>query len=340
MKNRIQIKDIDLDSTSADIIASNLHFDASVKNFTIGAITGTTKLDGTMTKGKIYIDFSPYFKWGFGKKNNPIDGDQRDQFEKKLVAAGLNEADIKSVVKLVEQGFDNISTETSDIEYVEDSKKGIIGGTSCMVSDIVGGADFNIPDIPLNIDMTLDVKDVSINSMTLNTNSQIITDDFKTGKTISSDLDLETTLSLPFQRMEIDQVSTSPIQIPKVDIPDMATSFTMGKVGISDTPISIKSKSGSADISLIKLVDTHPRYKINLSFKVLWFNIGIWIEYGFDLTINLKFKLLVHSMNIALKLKDMVLDSLSFTLKLLKTSVIDATLGALKIGKIIGKRLP
>ena len=129
MDNKIQMKDIVCDPSSANIIASNLHFDGSANNLKIEEITGTSKIDGKLTEGKLHISFSPFFDWGWGKgdKSKQVDQEALDDFKKKLKDAGLQESQVDQVIKLVDDGLNNIEGDADDIEYEEDSKNGIIG---------------------------------------------------------------------------------------------------------------------------------------------------------------------------------------------------------------------
>jgi hypothetical protein len=343
MENNIQINGIVCEPSSADVVASTVQFDASVKELTIGEVTGTTKLNGSLKDGKLYIQFKPYFKWGFGKKKSDEAPDEKALavFRKKLVKAGLQESQVDSVIELIENEFDNISSQTGDtgeIQYVEESKTALVGGSKCVIDQVSGENGLPIPDFPLNLDMGLDIKDISIDSVTLKANSQVTADDFSTSETTVSDLEVVTEIPLPFQSMEIDQISTPSVDVPRLDLPDLSTSFTVGEVQSPEIPLSLQTQSGSADITL-NLVDWHPRHIVNIGFKILWKYVGIWIEFGLDCKISLHYKLLVNFLDVSLKLLNLVFAGLSFTLKLLKTAIVGAKLGAFKIAKIIGKML-
>lgn len=340
MKNKIQISGIVSEPTTAQSIASNLHFDTDVKKLKIEEITGKTKVKGNLTNGILHIDFSTHFKWGF-QKSELSDETLLEKFKQKLIEDGLQESQCDSVIKVIEDELNHLSGQTTGtVEYLEESKKGIIGGDMCIIEEAKDGTDFPLPNFPLDLDVDLDVKDTSVDSVKLSADTAIMTDSFQTGETTVDDFEMETELSLPFQGMELDQTSTPAVNVPKLTIPNVSTSFTVEKVTSPEIQLSLESKSGSADIDLKNLVNWHPRWKHHFGFTFIKWYIGIWVEFGINLTINLHFKLLIDSLNITLKLSKLVLNGLSFTLKLVNTVIINTKLGILKIAKIVGKMLP
>lgn len=338
MENKIQIKDVVCDPTSAGIVASNLHFDGSASNLKIEEITGTSKIDGKLTEGKLHISFSPFFDWGWGKgdKSKQVDQESLDDFKKNLRDVGLQESQIDQVIKLVDDGLNNIKGEANDIEYEEDSKKGLIGGESSVIEYVGSGVDFPLPDFPLSLDVDVDIKDTTIDSIGIKADTQLVAEDFKTEETDISEID--TIISLPFKIGEIKDIDVPSADVSKVDIANISTSVDISQINTSEIPLNLQTGSGSADITLDKLIDWHPRWKFSIGFKVLWKYIGIWVEFGLDLTVNIKYKLLINLLNISIKLSNAVFKRISFpVLKLVNTSAVNSKIGAIKIGKIIGK---
>ncbi len=340
MSNKIQLNGIRLDPTTADGIASNLNFEADVKNLSIDEITGNTKLKGTMQNGVLHIDFSTVFDWGWGKKSKLNEDESVEEFKQKLINAGLDNAQADSVMQLIETEITNISEKTTgEIDYHEDSKKGLIGGNEQIIEAQNGGIDFHLFPVPINADIDIDAKNISVDSLTLSADTQLIADNFQTNTSQIDDVELDSEVSLPFENLELDKTAIGPVNVPRLDIPDISSSFTVEKVTSPKLSLELDTKSGSSDINLTKLVDWHPRWSVNIGFKFIVWYIGIWITFGINLTINLKFKLLIESLKISMTLSKLVLQGLSFSLKLIKTSIVNTKLGILNIAKVLVSKI-
>ena len=196
--------------------------------------------------------------------------------------------------------------------------------------------DFPLPDFPLDLDVDVDIKDTTIDSINIKADTQLVAEDFKTDETNISELDA--VIPLPFKIGEIDDINIPSADISKVDIADISTSANISQVNTSEIPLNLQTGSGSTGIILDKLIDWHPRWKFSIGFKILWKYIGIWVEFGLDLIVNIKYKFLINLLNISVKLSNAVFKKLSFPLlKLVNTSAVNSKVGAIKIGKIIGK---
>jgi|GEM_PF-2270226 len=340
MSNKIQLNDIRLNPTTVDSVSSNLNFEANVKNLNINEITGNANLKSTMQNGLLHIDFSTVFQWGWGKKSKLNEEKSVEEFKQKLIKAGLDNAQVDSVIQIIENEITNISEKsTGEIKYLDDSKKGTIGGNTQIIEAQNGGVDFHLLPIPVNADIDIDAKNISVDSLALSADTELTADSFQTNTTQIENIELDSEVNLPFQNLEVDQTSIGPVNIPKLDIPDISSSFTIKEVTSPKLSLELDTKSGSSDVNLTKLIDWHPRWSVDIGFKFIAWYIGIWVTFGINLTVNLKFQLLIDSLKISLTLSKLVLQGLSFSLKLIKTSLANTKLGILNIAKVLVGKL-
>ncbi len=340
MPNKIQVQGVKTDATTADQLASTLKLDADVDKLDIQSISGTASLNGKLTDGLLKkAKLNLYFHWGFGHKDpDPKkNAEALAKFKLKLKKKGLDKEQIDSVVSLIDEEMAGVlSGEPMKAEGAYSAETSLVGGKPV---DFLSDQRWpvHLPDVPLDLDLSIDVKDTSIDSVKLNADSAITADSFTLEATTIDGLEVDTDIELPFQQLEIDEIEAPALEIPSLALSGVSTSIDVDKLTSTDIPLDIDTKSGDVKLDL-EILNWKPRWTRNITIPVFWWYIYIWMEYGFDLELDIDYRLLVKKFNSVIALKGLLFKGLKFTVRLVNVFASGIRSGALSIRKILAAR--
>lgn len=323
----------EIESSSIDSISGQGSLDAKIQSVSIDQVAGVAKLRSRLESGNIRISFSPHFDWGMsfvGLAESSLD----DPTDQSLRDAGFSDEQITKIAEIV--GKVPLDIETGGTKALD--SRIVIGDQVHEISSkfLADSLSFDLPNIPINLDQEVDVKNLKIDA--LSANGKPLIDIGRVEATPKSLGDLQYTTSAPdilkFASAEINETRLKPIDIPKLNLPDLETSIRIDKLGSSDIPLDIESTNGSSDINL-PLVDWHPRWREEICIKVWKYKKCAYVEFGIDLNISLYYRWSISLLKFSIAIRNAFANGIDITVKATSVALHVVHIGLLKALKVV-----
>lgn len=317
MKTKLSVNGPGLEASSVESVSANASVEASIKDITIQQIAGEIHLRSRLESGKLQLSFSPHFEVRI-ERLEVTSGAPVDRLVKKLVAVGLTEDHAKKAVEVFgDQPFD---VEIGDIEGAE--SKLITEDSHVLVPATNEGRslDVPLPNIAINLDPVIDVQNLRIENIRVGGSTTLEAKNWATNPSKLSDFTVftETPDVITYKTAQIDEPGLRPIEVPVLGFPDLATTVAIPRLGASEMPVTVESKTGGFDIR-VRLLDWHPRWGVRFCIGIGPFEKCLVIEFGINLTIYLQYRWVLTLLQVALVIRNAFLNNISIALKLTNT---------------------
>lgn len=339
MKTEIEVRGAEIESSTVESVSAEASLQASAQSVTIEQIAGDVKLESRLQDGKVEISFSPHFDWGI-RLATMAEKRGEERLHEQLKAVGLSEDHIAKVVEIIEN--EPIDLEVSELRFVDESSKVEIGDETHELREVPEGraTSLPLPSIPINLYPSIDVQNLKIENISLGAETTLSAVDLKTTTTPLDDFSVVTDTPdlIAYTKAEVEKTRLQPLTIPHFGLPNIHTSLDISQFGAKELPISIDSNTGGADISL-KLLDWHPRWTREICIKVWKFKKCVWIEFGVNLRIVLRYKWVLHLLRVSMQIRNAFLNGIRITVKLAKIALDKIKIGLFNAAKITARAI-
>ncbi len=332
MKLDTYINGGEIEPSSIASMSATASVDAKIRDITIDQIAGDINLRSKLKDGKLHLSFSPHFDWGISLTNYAAPGD--DRISAKLSEAGFSIEQIASVVRIIDE-------EPIEIEFGEttarDSRAQVGDDTFDIPGSVEGkGISIPLPDIPINLDPSIDVRNFKIENIGIGGDTVIEAVNFATQPAALKDFHFtsEAPDIINFSSAEINEARVRPIDVPEVSLPDLQTSLHVPRVGATEMPIDVVSTTGGSDIRL-RLLDWHPRWRREICIRLGRWKKCAWIEFGVNLVIDFEYRWTLSLLRVALKVRNAFINNITVGIRVTQISVKGIRIGLLKVLKIL-----
>ena len=332
MKLETHIHGAALEPSSISSVSANASIDAQVRDISIEQIAGDINLRSKLKDGKLRLSFSPHFDWGvsFTKEEASASG----RIDAKLKEAGLSDEQIEAVARV----FAEEPVEFEMGEITAHDSKALVGDDTYDIPGSVEGKGISIPlpDIPVNLDPSIDVRNFKIENIGIGGNTTIEAENIATQPSALNDFHFKTDAPdiINFSSAEINDARVRPIEVPELSLPDLATSIEVPRVGATEMPINVESTTGGSDVR-VRLLDWHPRWRREICLRVWRWKKCAWIEFGINLVIDLEYRWELSLLRIALKVRNAFINNIKIGIRITKVTVKAVRIGLLKVLKLL-----
>jgi len=313
-----------------------------VDSFAIERIDGNATLRSRLTNGRLRIEFNLIFDvdfdWLFTQAQ--IQNEVRSEFSRAGISA--EQADrvvqiirdrvtsrrgrptVKALRDLTQPGWEEIRSSSGQQQQA--------GGTR--VSALA--FEIPLPDIPVNLDPTFDIRNFVINNLDFQQKTDIVSDNINLSGVRLNDFEVVTQMPDPvtLEKAEVENFRVAPVEVPAFKISNIQSQLNVPKIGSSAIPLSIESRNASADVP-VRLLNWRPRWVARIE---LWF-VTITITFGFDFIIDLFYRWLMTLLRVSITLRNAFLNGIRVTLTIAQIAFTNLRVGLLKFARLIYSRV-
>jgi len=333
MKLTTRVTGAEVESSSIDSITASGSLEAKVRSVTIEQIAGTATLRSKLESGRISLSFSPHFSYGFtlaSLATNNFD----DPIDQKLRELGYSDEQIDKIAEII--GTTPLDIETKDIVPTDSIM--VIGDQRHQISTklLADSLTFGLPDIPINLDQGIDVRNLAINDLGFSGQTPINVGRVETTTMPLGDMEYTTGAPdiLRFTTAEINEARLQPIDIPKLSLPDLGTSINIDKFGSTEIPLDVESTNGGSDINL-PILDWHPRWRQEVCIKVWRYKKCVYVEFGVNLNISLYYRWSMTLLKFKMAIRNAFVNGVTVTVKASSILLSTIHIGLLRTLRIV-----
>ncbi|MFA7340605.1 MAG: hypothetical protein WC028_27725 [Candidatus Obscuribacterales bacterium] len=330
MKTNTSIIGGELEESSIESASANASIDAKIKSFSIEQILGKVTLRSKLVNGKITISLTPHFDWGtsFTQSVDTL----TDSLTTKLEKEGFSKEDIKKINSVLQ-------TETPDFEFgelEEVSSSATVGDEiTPVIRETTAGITLPLPNIPINLDPEIDVKNLSINDIAVGGSTVLTANLIHTQPAKLRDFDFVTDIPdiIAYSSAEVNNARLRPIEIPQLGLPDLQTTLSLPKLGAEEMKFEVDSKSGGADVTVTP-VNRKKLWRKTICVRFFGIKKCLWIEFGVSFRIDVHYDWQLETLKVALTIKNAFLNQIDIAIKISKAALSKIKVGLLKLKQI------
>jgi hypothetical protein len=334
---KLQVKGAEIGATQIGGFKAPVSMVVVADSIDVGEIKGNANLSSVLTNGKLGINFNLIFSpklSGCGLKSlRTGDNVGLDQI-KDLMKLGLTQKQARDVIGLIRQHLTNSisNLQVSSPEYVIPS--GIKGKKNNKPGfEVVA---IPLPDVPINGDSSIEIKNVSIKNINLSSVTTVSSDSINLADITLDDFDVLTSQPDFFNmdEAEIDGFRIPPQRIPSFGLNNFATDVFIPRLGATSIPLSLQSTGGSADLTLVDW-PWRPRWTWGFSLDLGVCTLKFSLIFGFDLRITVTYTWVLTSLKVVVSIMNAFVNNLRVSIKFASILLTDVRLGLLSFARLL-----
>lgn len=317
----------------------------TIPEIVIGEIRGNVTLRSRLENGRLRITFSPYFDWGINRSQSLA---AENHFRQQLMDdCGLDESQADCVIRLIDTETPPPDPRHASVRSLTDLPGWTIQNDQHRVTppplDEVRDVVINIPlpDVNVNLDPEIALTNLTLRDIRLNQRTTVTTDPLTLAGTSIDDFEVNSSMSAAarFDRAEVTNFGLMPKQLPQFVLNNLQTALSVPELTANEIPITISAREGLSDL-YVKVAEWKPRWRWEISVKVLWKRITIFIEFGFNIKIEIFYTWIIRTLAVAIMIRNLVVRTMSVSLRIARLAFTNISIGLLRMTRLLGERIP
>ena len=340
MKTLNKVSGLTLDPTSVDEISSSLDLTGAVDELRIAQITGEVDLHSKITNLKLFVDIKPVIDIDLGllqlrNRTNVLP----ERLVKKFKELGFDNNQIQEIGEVMSEETP-VFKDFSDVKMVDlDNESGV---EELSANGILARVELPIPfvTIPINVKPKIDMKNVQIGPISASAQTTLTAEDITTSSNTMDDFQFtaESPELIAYKTLQINDAQVKPISIPVFKLPDWETKFNITKILTKLIQINVNAKNGHGDFSS-DLITWKPRAGGRGCIDLWLGEVCATVKFGFDLTIGIKGRWVMDSLDVKAKIIDLSINGIHATIKLVQTTLKTCSIGLVKMASLLSQKL-
>lgn len=298
----------------------------------VESLRGSAKVRGRLTDGWLPLRFSPHLAIGVDRAPRGVT--ERSAAPDALRALGLSEEQIEQVRSLGEGRL--LSEPAAPEPMNDDAGQGAAARRDLTMAPEPCELSPPLPEIPVEVDCAFEERDVAIRGLAFQETTTLEVSASGPGDLGIDDFEVRIggAGELPCDSAEVQGLDLGAVELPSFGLTNAGVEVVIPRLSGAEVPIAARTGEGSADLD-VKLIDWRPRWRSSVTVHAPFRDIVVWVEFGVDLSLGLRYRLHLAPLELGLALRGAVLQGVRTSLQIGRLALRSLKVGLLRVGRLL-----